>query len=540
MIRINQLKLRINHTEADLRMKIMKVLHLKEDALLSYHIKKQSIDARKKPELSFVYTIDVSVKNENKIIKKIKDKDITLVYPKEYQFPESGTESLRNRPVVVGAGPAGLFCAYVLALKGYAPILIERGMPVEQRIKDVESFWNDGTLKKDSNVQFGEGGAGTFSDGKLNTLVKDTYGRNTKVLEVFTEHGASEDIMYVNKPHIGTDVLIDVVKNIREHIIAAGGDVYFHTRLINIITGNQGVKGLVVEDTLNGEHKKIMSNNIVLAVGHSARDTFQMLYDSEIPMQAKAFAVGVRVEHPQTMINYSQYGVDKSEYLQAAAYKLTENLENGRGVYTFCMCPGGYVVNASSEEKRLAVNGMSYHDRAGKNANSAVIVTVTPEDYGYEGALSGIEFQRRLEEKAYQAGKGKVPVQLFGDFCENRISTELGEVEPQIKGEYVFGNVREIFSDSIAEAIEEGIKVFDKKINGYARKDTVLSGVESRTSSPVRILRDETFQSVVKGLYPCGEGAGYAGGITSAAMDGIKVAEAIIKQYAPFDIRAND
>ena len=487
-----------------------------------------------------MYTVDVSVKNENKIIKKIKDKNITIVQSKEYKLPESGIEILEHRPVVVGSGPAGLFCAYMLALKGYAPILIERGMPVEQRIKDVESFWNGSGLKKESNVQFGEGGAGTFSDGKLNTLVKDVYGRNTKVLEIFTEHGAPKDIMYVNKPHIGTDVLVDVVKNIREHIIKAGGDVLFHTKLIKIITDKQSVKGIIVEDTTNGEHKEIMSNNVILAIGHSARDTFQMLFDSKISMEAKAFAVGVRVEHPQTMINLSQYGIDKSEYLQAAAYKLTEQLDNGRGVYTFCMCPGGYVVNASSEENRLAVNGMSYHDRAGKNANSAVIVTVTPDDYGYENALSGVEFQRRLEEKAYQAGKGKVPVQLFEDFCNNRISTKFGEIEPQIKGAYAFGNVREIFTEDIARSIENGIKAFDKKITGYARKDAVLAGVESRTSSPIRILRDETLQSSVKGLYPCGEGAGYAGGITSAAMDGIKVAEAIIKKYAPFDMHAND
>ena len=540
MIRINQLKLRINHTEADLKMKIVKSLHLKEDALLSYRIKKQSIDARKKPELSYVYTVDVSVKNESKVIKKIKDKNISQVSVKEYQIPESGSEILQNRPVIVGSGPAGLFCAYMLAIKGYAPILIERGMPVDQRIKDVEAFWNGGALKSESNVQFGEGGAGTFSDGKLNTLVKDEFGRNAKVLEIFTEHGADGEIQYVNKPHIGTDVLIEVVKNIREHIIAFGGDIWFHTKLTEILVNEGIVNGIEVEDTIKGEHKNIMSNNVVLAIGHSARDTFQMLYESKIPMEAKAFAVGVRVEHPQTMINLSQYGMEESEYLQAAAYKLTEKLENGRGVYTFCMCPGGYVVNASSEPERLAVNGMSYHARDGKNANTAVIVTVSPEDYGYQNALSGVEFQRRLEENAYQAGKGMVPVQLFGDFCDNKISTKLGEIEPQIKGKYTFGDVRGIFPKEVADSIEKGIKAFDRKINGYARKDAVLSGVESRTSSPVRIVRDETMQSSVKGLYPCGEGAGYAGGITSAAMDGIKVAEAIIKRYAPFDIRAND
>ena len=540
MIRINQLKLRINHTEADLKMKILKSLHLKEDALLSYRIKKQSIDARKKPELSYVYTIEVTVKNENKIMKKIKDKNVSIVSSKEYHLPQSGTEIMKHRPIVVGSGPAGLFCAYMLASNGYVPILIERGMPVEERMKDVEAFWNGGPLKAESNVQFGEGGAGTFSDGKLNTLVKDESGRNTKVLEIFTQHGASEDILYVNKPHIGTDVLVNIVKSMRQHIKKNGGEIYFHTKLTEVLVEDNQITGIKTEDTLNGGHKLFMSNNVVLAIGHSARDTFQMLHAFGVPMEAKAFAVGVRVEHPQSMINYSQYGMEESDILQAAAYKLTEKLDNGRGVYTFCMCPGGYVVNASSEENRLAVNGMSYHARDGKNANSAVIVTVSPEDYGLESALSGIEFQRKLEENAYKAGAGKVPVQLFEDFCNNKVSTKLGEIEPQIKGAYTFGDVRGIFDSEIAESIEKGIQAFDRKIPGYARKDTVLSGVESRTTSPVRIVRDNVFESTLKGLYPCGEGAGYAGGITSAAMDGIKVAEAIIRKYAPFDNGAND
>lgn len=540
MIRISQLKLRINHTEADLTKKIEKTLHLKEGALLSYRIKKQSIDARKKPELYFVYAVDVTVANETKLLKKNKDKNVSYVENFLYKLPKHGNQKLTSRPVIVGSGPAGLFCAYMLAQAGYQPILIERGMPVEERMRDVEAFWNGGALKPESNVQFGEGGAGTFSDGKLNTLVKDENGRNTKVLEIFTEHGASEEILYVNKPHIGTDVLVDVVRNMRNHIIEMGGEIHFHTKLTELIVNeSKTISGVRLVDTISGEVKEWNTELVVLAIGHSARDTFQTLYEHNIPMEAKSFAVGVRVEHPQTMINHSQYGMEESEFLQAAAYKLTAKLENGRGVYTFCMCPGGYVVNASSEEERLAVNGMSYHARDGKNANSAVIVTVSPEDYGCENPLSGLEFQRRLEEKAYQAGNGKVPVQLFGDFCKNQISTSLGNVEPQIKGAYTFGDVRGIFPEEIAQSIEDGIHAFDAKIAGYAREDAVLSGVESRTSSPVRIVRDETLQSAVKGLYPCGEGAGYAGGITSAAMDGIKVAEAIIKRHAPFDIRAN-
>lgn len=537
MIRLHQLKLHIDHTEADLRGKLLKTLHVKEDALLSYQIEKQSLDARKKPQLSYVYTVLVQLKNEKAFLKKNRNPNIQAAVPKQYHMEITGTETLQFRPVVVGSGPAGLFCAYMLTKAGYRPILIERGQPVEQRKKDVENFWETRILNPESNVQFGEGGAGTFSDGKLNTLVKDKEGRGRKVLEIFVENGAPESILYVNKPHIGTDLLMSIVSNIRNKILEAGGEVWFHTRLDHIVQDEKGsLKELCITDTHTGKSRFIKTRVCVLAIGHSARDTFFMLDKEKVKMEAKSFAVGVRIEHPQEMIDQSQYGSTDLP-LPAAAYKLTASLPNGRGVYTFCMCPGGYVVNASSEEGYLAVNGMSYHDRAGENANSAVVVTISPEDFGQKGALSGIDFQRKLEKSAFEAGKGLVPIQLFKDFCQGKKTEKLGQIIPQIKGGYSFGDVRGIFPENISSALEAGIRAFGAKIPGYDREDAVLAGVESRTSSPVRILRDENYEGSIGGLYPCGEGAGYAGGITSAAMDGLKIAEAIGRKYQPFDKR---
>lgn len=543
MIRISQLKLDIHHSEADLKAKIIKTLRIKEDALLSYTIKKQSIDARKKPTLYYVYAVDVILKNESafqKRLKSLKSNNVQIQKePVSYKIQASGTQALKHRPVIIGTGPAGLFCGYQLALLGYRPILLERGASVEERIQDVKKFWTDGILNPNSNVQFGEGGAGTFSDGKLNTLVHDSYGRNTRVLEIFVEQGAPKEILYQNKPHIGTDILAKIVKHMRECIIDNGGEVRFHSQvtevLMDYVHEEPRLTALRIYHPVTKTEEILETDLAVLAIGHSARDTFSMLLDKGIPMEAKSFAVGVRMEHPQHMINDNQYGAAHSESLPPAAYKLTANLPNGRGVYTFCMCPGGYVVNASSEPGRLAVNGMSYHDRDGINANSAVIVTVTPDDYGTTGALAGMEFQRRLEEASYQAGGGRIPVQLFEDFCKNRPSIEAKDVEPQMKGAYCFSNVRQIFPEELAASLEEGIKAFDHKLPGYSRPDAIVSGVESRTSSPVRIPRDETMQSSLRGLYPCGEGAGYAGGITSAAIDGLKVAESIAKKYRIFD-----
>lgn len=553
MIRINQLKLDISHTEADLSAKICKTLRIREDALLSYTIKKESLDARKKPKLYQIYTVDVWVKNEQGLKKKLRNISSVQFDRKEvvYRPTVTGTKALSHRPVIVGTGPAGLFCGYQLASMGYRPILLERGKQVEDRMKDVADFWKTGILNPQSNVQFGEGGAGTFSDGKLNTLVHDKFGRHTRVLELFVKYGAPKEILYQNKPHIGTDILIEVVSGIRKAILEMGGEIRFSSQMTDLILQGESPKisGIKVLNHITGEQEILPADLLILAIGHSARDTFVTLQQKGLPMEAKSFAVGVRVEHPQEMINCDQYGEDYEQLyhgqLPAAAYKLTCNLENGRGVYTFCMCPGGYVVNASSESKRLAVNGMSYHDRAGTNANSAVIVTVTPEDFAENeeeskkagrNVLAGMHFQQRLEEAAYREGQGKIPVQLFEDFCQNRPSKGPGSFVPQMKGAYQWGNVRNIFPSFLSEALEEGIKAFDRKLSGYAGKDTILSGVESRTSSPVRIIRDASLQSTIRGIFPCGEGAGYAGGITSAAMDGLKVAEEIAKNYRFFDI----
>lgn len=522
MLRITQLKLPVEHTPEQLGKKLVRAAHIKENELKTYIIRKRSLDARKKPELYYVYTIDFTTSNEERTFRHSKGK-LQKAAEKPYHAPAHGEELLPERPVVVGSGPAGLFCAYLLALEGYHPLVIERGAPVRERREDVQKFWDTGILNPSSNVQFGEGGAGTFSDGKLNTLVKDPVGRNRFVLETFVKFGAPEDILWEQKPHIGTDILINVVEAMRNEIIRLGGTFRFHSQMTDILPGENSI--IVNNDT------KIKTGAAVLAVGHSARDTFQMLYDRGLSMEAKSFAVGVRVEHEQQMIDEAAYGRADRGDLPAASYKLTEKLENGRGVYTFCMCPGGYVVNASSEEGGLAVNGMSYHDRAGKNANSAVIVTVTKEDYGSEHPLAGVSFQRRLEQRAWEEGRGRIPVQRFEDFCAGRPSSSYGRITPNMKGGCTFGNVRKIFPGELADSLEQGIRGMDKKIHGFAGADVLLSGVESRTSSPVRILRGEEFAASVPWIYPCGEGAGYAGGITSAAMDGLKVAEAVIRRY---------
>ena len=450
---------------------------------------------------------------------------IETAYAEGWVVPQPPKVRTGKTIAVIGSGPSGLFCAYMLAKAGYKPILLERGASVEERTKDVERFWKTGQLDPESNVQFGEGGAGTFSDGKLNTLVKDTFGRNRKVLEIFVEHGAPEEILYVNKPHIGTDILTTVVKKMRDAIVAAGGEVHFHSKVTDLQIQNHCLQSV----TVNGKHE-IPCNIAILAIGHSARDTFQMLYEKGIPMEPKSFAVGVRVEHKQTMINLSQYGMEENSVLPAASYKVAEQLSNGRGVYSFCMCPGGYVVNASSEEEMLAVNGMSYHDRAGRNSNTALITTVTPEDFSSDSPLAGLEFQRKYEKLAYKIGNGKIPVQLFGDFLKNQMSTKLGKVTPSIKGEWQFANLHECLPDYVCASLEEGMRAFGHKIKGYDAEDTVFSGVETRTSSPLRMERNKQFESNIQGLFPCGEGAGYAGGITSAAMDGIKTAEAIAEK----------
>ncbi|MBQ4529873.1 MAG: NAD(P)-binding protein [Lachnospiraceae bacterium] len=528
MLRIQNIKLNITHTQEELLAKIARSLKITEKEIKSYTIKKRSIDARKKEEIKYIYCIDVAVASEGKILKKARNVNVSQVQKEQYVFPEKGDTPLKKRPVIVGAGPAGLFCGYMLAESGYHPLIIERGEKVEDRTKTVEKFWNENILCADSNVQFGEGGAGTFSDGKLNTLVKDKNFRNRKVLEVFVQMGADPSILYVNKPHIGTDVLKTVIQNMRNEIIRMGGEFWFQSKLTDIEIQQGKIHSITINDEI-----KVETDVLVLAIGHSARDTFTLLKEKSITMEQKAFAVGLRMEHPQSMINEAQYG-KYAENLGAADYKVTHTAKNGRGVYSFCMCPGGYVVNASSEQQALAVNGMSYHKRDGENANSAIIVTVNPSDFGSEDVLAGVAFQRKLENIAYKLGHGNIPIQLFGDFEVNRESNNLGEVEPMTKGDWSFANLRELFTEEINHSIIEGIHAFDHQISGFHRQDALLLGVESRTSSPIRITRNnDNYLSNIEGIYPCGEGAGYAGGITSAGMDGIRTAEKIAEKYLP-------
>jgi hypothetical protein len=531
MIRLQQLKFNLQHTEEDIINKITKELKIQREQLKQHVIIKKSIDARKKHDIKIVYIIDVEVNQEKQIIKKVNNNNIMLIDYKPYAFKVTGTRKLKHRPIIVGTGPAGLFSALMLAEQGYKPIVLERGKPVEERSKDVEHFWSTGELNPNSNVQFGEGGAGTFSDGKLNTMVKDEFGRNKKVVETFVEAGAPSEILYVNKPHIGTDYLKTVVKNMREQIIEYGGEIRFNTTLTDVIIEKNEIQAVIIN-----EEEQIPCELLIVAIGHSARDTFHILYERGIEMVGKSFAIGLRIEHPQNLINESQYGKHyEHPHLPVAEYKLTHQCQNGRGVYSFCMCPGGYVVNASSEKGRVVTNGMSNFMRDEANANSALIVTVTPEDFGSRHPLAGIEFQRKWEEQAFKLGgeSYKVPIQLVGDFIKDTPSTAIGEVVPSLKDQAIFANLKDALPPYVTESIKEGIQAFDNKIKGFARPDAVLSGVETRTSSPLRMIRNIEFESNIKGLYPCGEGAGYAGGITSAAMDGIKVAEAIAKVYKP-------
>ena len=588
MIRINQIKIRhdmdkvIGKEELHdmLKKHIAKLLRV-DKGLISYiEIIRHSIDARKKPEIYDIYLVDTELKSldEKKVVDKCKSKDACVKEKDDYNFDrqvkeilaktglsKSNNSQLHNdekKVVVIGAGPAGLFCAYMLASNGFKPIIFERGADVDKRKEIVEHFWKTGELDTSTNVQFGEGGAGTFSDGKLNTMVKDKDGRGRAALKIFVKHGAQEDILYDAKPHIGTDVLRSVVKNMRERIIELGGEFYFETQVTELLLDmDNSIEGIVIKkhadciDNSSGNAEKIITEKIpckrvVLAIGHSARDTFYMLKDKKVSMEKKPFAVGFRVEHPQTIINKSQYGIENPKTLPPAPYKLTTTTNNGRGVYSFCMCPGGYVVNASSEEGRLTVNGMSYSKRDGRNANSAIIITVDPKDFGSDDVLSGVEFQRRLEEKAYEVGHGKIPVEYYGDFkkaveiskdsieetyadtkCNNdQIDNDINmnDISPNMCGDYIFANVHEILPDELNKCFVEGMEKFGRMIRGYNNEKALVSGVEARTSSPVRITREDTYQSTnIRGLYPCGEGAGYAGGIMSAAMDGIKVAEHI-------------
>lgn len=540
MLRLNQIELSIRHNQEQLFQKVAEFLKVPRTDILSVDILRRSIDARKKPEIFYSYTLDVAVRQEEAVVKRFRGREhlVSRSRTAPYVFPKSGRQPLSYPPVVVGMGPAGMFCGYFLALYGYRPILLERGKAVEERQKDVEEFWETGRLNPSSNVLFGEGGAGAFSDGKLNTLVKDREGRNGAVLETLVRFGAKDSIRYEAKPHIGTDALCRIVARMRREILRLGGTVRFESCVTGLETKDGKLKALVVN---GGE--RILCRQAVLACGHSARDVFRLLLEKGVGMEAKPFAVGLRVEHPQEMINKSQYGMARPGSLGAASYKVTAKASDGRGVYSFCMCPGGYVVNASSEEGYLSVNGMSYSGRSGRNANSAIVVTVTPKDFGSDHPLSGVAFQRRLEKKAYELGQGRIPLQRYGDFQSRTAGKAEGGAQaqegclPQCKGAFVWADVSQILPPEINRAIVEGMEAFGRQIPGFDRPDAILSGVESRTSSPVRILRDESLQSELRGLYPCGEGAGYAGGIASAAMDGMRAAEAIAGVYAPFEKR---
>ena len=505
---------------------VSKKIKVKNSDILEYKIVKKSIDARYKPELFYIYELDIKVKNEEEILNRNKNNlDIILSTSEEYIMPSKGNIILNKRIAVVGSGPAGLFCAYLLANMGYKPIVIERGEKVEDRIITVDKFFNEGILNKESNVQFGEGGAGTFSDGKLNTLTKDKFNRCRYVFETFVECGANNDILVSNMPHIGTDVLRDVVKNLRNKIINMGGEFLYSSCLTKINIENNKVKSIVINND-----KVIDVDVLVLAIGHSARDTFEMINDIGKKMEPKAFAVGIRIQHPQEIININQYGDKHYKKMMPASYKLTYKASNGRGVYSFCMCPGGYVVNASSEEGMLAINGMSYYKRDSVNANSAIVVTVTPDDFG-NGVLDGVKYQRELEKRAYELGRGNIPIQRLIDYYNNIESVKLGNIQPIFKGKYELSNLNLLYPEYINNSLKEAIVHFGSKINGFNDDDSIIAGIESRTSSPVKIIRNEDYVSNIEGIYPCGEGCGYAGGITTSAIDGLKVAEAIISKY---------
>ena len=518
-IKVSNIKLNIDSTNEDaIKMALDKVGL--EDAK-DIEIVKLSIDARKKPDIKKIYT--VGFKTDKDVASK--DGVVVLNEKPSYKYEITGEKFLSKRPIVIGFGPAGMFTSYLLAINGYKPIIIERGGKVEDRVKSVEKFWETNNLNTESNVQFGEGGAGTFSDGKLNTGNKDKGNRIKFVLDTFVKFGASEEIKYDFKPHIGTDVLTGLVKNMREDIETNGGEFFFDTKVIDI--SKDDAITVKTKDTV------FEADVVVLAIGNGARDTYEMLVSKGFNVEAKPFAVGFRVEHKQKDINKNQYGFEDNR-LGAAPYKLIFHNDSGRTVYSFCMCPGGYVVNSSSENDRLVVNGMSYSKRNGENANSAIVCSVTPEDFNGSDSLAGLDFQRTIESNAYQEGSGKIPVQKLIDLKHSVKTTELGSIKPNTKGEYTLSNLANVLPSNIVDAIIEGIDYFGNIIDGFNDDDVILSGVESRTSSPVRIVRDDELQSNISGIYPAGEGAGYAGGIVSSAVDGISVFEKIIEKYKPF------
>lgn len=527
MLRISEIILPLGGSQAELYRAAAARLKTEPAKIKSLKLFKKSVDARKKNDVHFICTVEVGLENESEIFRHNKDPKIIQAEPYCYQLPVS--KKLDQRPVVVGFGPAGMFAALILAQAGQCPIVFERGSSVEKRTAQVSEFWHGGRLNTESNVQFGEGGAGTFSDGKLNTGTKDKRAR--KVLEEFVSAGAPQEILYEAKPHIGTDKLAGTVKNIRETIISLGGEVHFETRLTNLILKNGQVAAIEVTPQ-EGNPYQVETNHVILALGHSARDTLEWLCSMGLPMEQKTFSIGARIEHLQSKINIAQYGkFAEDPALGAADYKLAVHLKNGRGVYTFCMCPGGTVVAAASEKGHLATNGMSNFARDGRNANSALLVGVSPEDFGSAHPLAGIQFQRKLEKSAFELGGSNyhAPVQRVEDFLNRRPSKSLGEVVPTYTPGVTPCSLDYCLPEFITESMRQGILLMNNSLTGFSSPDAVLTAVESRSSSPVRLLRGDDLQSVSgKGLYPCGEGAGYAGGIVSAAVDGIKCAEKIL------------
>lgn len=528
VIKIANINVPLDAADTPLKEIAARKLRINSNEINQVLILRKSIDARKKNSIQIVYTLAAEIKNEHAVLKRNANKSEISVYQKyKYEIPVA--DSGKYRPVIVGFGPAGMFAALYLAKAGLCPIVLERGKPADERIKSVELFRKTGILDTESNIQFGEGGAGTFSDGKLNTGINDP--RIRYVLETFAEHGAPEDILYNAKPHIGTDYLIDVVQNIRRTIISLGGEVKFGAKFTGYESDSQGMIS-AVNYVQNGVSHCIHTDKCILAAGHSARDVFRMLKDKKVNLVQKNFAMGVRIEHLQDELNRCMYGKSAGHpMLGAADYKLAVHLQNGHSLYTFCMCPGGEVVASSSEEKRLVVNGMSCHARDGLNANSALLVGISPDDLKSDDPLAGMILQEQLEENAYIAGGGSynAPICLVGDFINKKTSSGIGKVIPTYKPGYKFSLPDEYLPSFMAETLRLGIPAMAAKLPLFNDPEAVLTGIESRSSSPIRIVRDETYQSIsLKGLYPCGEGAGYAGGITSAAVDGLKCAEALV------------
>jgi uncharacterized FAD-dependent dehydrogenase len=525
MLRLTEVKLPLDHPESALRAAILKRLGVADGELSGISVFRRAVDARKQP-VSFIYTLDVEVGNEAALLTRLKgDRHIARAPDMSYRPVAQAPASLALRPVVIGTGPCGFFAGLLLAQMGFRPVILERGKAVRERTRDTWGLWRKSTLNPESNVQFGEGGAGTFSDGKLHSQVKDPRYLGRKVLTEFVKAGAPAEILYSAKPHVGTFRLVAMVESLRETIEALGGEIRFGSKVAGVEIDNGAVRGVTLE---NGE--RIAADHVVLAVGHSARDTFQMLYDRGVHIEAKAFSIGFRVEHPQSLVDRARWGKSAGHPLLGAAdYKLVHHSSNGRSVYSFCMCPGGTVVAATSEPGRVVTNGMSQYSRNERNANSGIVVGITPADYpGHP--LAGIAFQRHWEERAYEAGGSNycAPAQRIGDFLARRPSTTLGSVAPSYQPGVHMTDISSCVPDYATDAIREALPAFEKQIRGYAMDDALLTAVETRTSSPIRIRRGEDYQSVnTRGLYPAGEGAGYAGGILSAAIDGIEVAEAV-------------